>query len=155
MSTNPHLPTPDECFISVLLDEWLKDSHCLDSKEAWDADPKRPFPFEEILQFFNHLGESWAESYVSMMFTEAKARFHEILVAWGISPMRIGGELLHSIGQSGAEARVRILLKRFGMGRQGIESIVRLITLMMNVLNEDWPFEYDATDQTAEGEEAG
>ena len=29
MSTSTNLPTPDECFLSVLMDEWLKNSHCL------------------------------------------------------------------------------------------------------------------------------
>ena len=154
MSTSTNLPTPDECFISVLLDEWLKDSHCLDSKEAWDADLKRPFSFEEILHLFDHLGESWAESFVSMMFAEAHARFHGYLGAWGINPMLLAGELLPSMGQRGAKAKVRMLFKRFGMGSDVIETIMRLTTLMMNVLNEDWPFEYDANDQTTEGEEA-
>ena len=78
MSTSTNLPTPDECFLSVLMDEWLKNSHCLDSREAWDANPKRPFPFNEIVDFLVKQGASDGNDLGLLMVQEAITRISEI-----------------------------------------------------------------------------
>ena len=78
MSTNTNLPTPDDIFISVLLDEWLKDSHCLDSREEWDANPEKQFPFEAIQEYLCKQGLSDGSGLGFLMVQEAIHRISDI-----------------------------------------------------------------------------
>ena len=143
MSNNQNLPTPDECFISVLLDEWLKDCHCLDTKEAWDADPKRPFPFTEIVDFLVKQGASDGNSLGMLMVQEALDRISDIGNSVDICPCC----LVQVFGQVSLKKSDRILFAKERLVDEGLceheaEEFLRCVSLFLNVLRGDWPYEY-------------
>ena len=153
MSNNPHLPTTDKGFISVLLDEWMKESHCLDSREAWDADPKRPFPSEVIMLFLNYSGLSVVEDLGRPMMEQSIARIDEILLNYGISPVQLYGQYIFVEYHGEGDSRTRATLRKLKLSSEDIERILRLGTLCINVLNGVWPFGYDVPDRSGNADE--
>jgi hypothetical protein len=155
MSNNPHLPTPDECFISVLLDEWLKDSHCLDSPEEWEADPKRPFPFEEIVDFLVKQGASDGNDLGILMVHEALDRISDICHSAKLCPCC----LVQVVGQVSLKKSVRVLFAKERLVTEGLceheaEKFLRCVSLFLNVLRGDWLFKYVAPAQASDIDEA-
>lgn len=153
MSTNPSLPTPDECFLSVLMDEWLKDSHCLDSQEAWDADPKRPFPFKEIVNFLVKQGASDGDDLGLLMVQEALERISNIGHSAELCPCCV----VQVVGQVSLKKSDRVLFARERLVSEGLceheaETFLRCVSLFLNVLRGDWPFEYVGTHDASEDE---
>ena len=152
--TTPHLPTPDEFFISVLLDEWLEDCHCLDSPEAWDAVPKKPLSSEEIQEFLEYSGLSKVEDLGMLMMEQAHARIYDMIVETGINPKRLLQNLFHGASLGGDVSVTRRVLLQFKMNGKEIEAILRLTALCMNMLNGDWPFEYVGPSRASDADEA-
>lgn len=153
MSTNPNLPTPDECFLAVLLDEWLKDSHCLDSKEAWDAYPKRPFPFDAIQEFLRKQGRSDGNGLGSLMVQEAINRISGIGRLADICPCCV----VQAVGQVSLKKGERVVFTKERLVAEGLceheaEAFLRCVSLFLNVLRGDWPFEYLGTGGGSGGE---
>lgn len=145
MSTALNLPATDKGFISVLLDEWMKESHCLDSKEAWDADPKRPFPSEVIMLFLKYSGLSVVEDLGRPMMEQSIARIDTILHNYGISPVQLYGQYIFIEDHGEGDSRTRAALKKLKLSSEDIESILRLGALCINVLNGVWPFGHVGT----------
>jgi hypothetical protein len=153
MSTNPNLPTPDECFISVLLDEWLKNSHCLDSKKEWDADPKRPFPFNEIVDFLVKQGASDGDDLGLLMVQEAINRISQIGRSVDICPCC----LVQVVGQVSLKKGERVLFAKERLVSEGLceheaETFLRCVSLFLNVLRGDWPYEYVGQSRASDDE---
>ena len=143
MSTNTSLPTPDECFLAVLLDEWLKDSHCLDSKEAWDAYPKRPFPFVAIQEYLRKQGLSDGNGLGFLLVQEAMNRISGIGRSVDICPAC----LVQAVGQVSLKKSERIVFAKERLVAEGLceyeaEAFLRCVSLFLNVLRGDWPYEY-------------
>lgn len=152
MSANPNLPSPDECFLSVLLDEWLKDCHCLDSKEAWDADPKRPFPFGEIVNFLVKQGVSDGNGLGFLMVQEAMNRVGGIGRSAELCPCCI----VQAVGQIGLKNSDRANFAKEHLVAEGLcgheaETFLRCVSLFLNVLRGDWPFEYIGPARLSDG----
>ena len=151
MSTNLNLPTPDECFISVLLDEWLKDSHCLDSNEAWDANPKRPFLFSAILEFAADQGLSNISDLGFLMVHEAMSRILDIGQSVGLCTccvVQAVGQV--SLKESDRNAFTKERLVDNGMDENDAEVFLRSVSLYLNVIRGDWPFEYVGLSKTSD-----
>lgn len=153
MSTSTNLPTPDECFLSVLMDEWLKNSHCLDSREAWDANPKRPFPFKEIVDFLVKQGASDGDDLGLLMVQEAINRISEIGRSVDICPCC----LVQVVGQVSLKKSDRVLFAKERLVSEGLceheaEKFLRCVSLFLNVLRGDWPFKYVAPGPSADNE---
>ena len=154
MSNNQNLPTPDECFISVLLDEWLKDSHCLNTKEAWDANPKRPFPFNAIQEYLCKQGLSGGNELGFLMVQEAINRISDIGNSAELCPCCI----VQAVGQIGLKNRDRALFAKDRLVAEGLceheaEAFLRCVSLFLNVLRNDWPFEYVGPSQASDVED--
>ena len=153
MNANPNLPTPDECFISVLLDEWLKDSHCLDSKEAWDANPKRPFSCKEIEVFLKSQGMAEIKDLGKPMAIVAVYRMAEIHLAAG-PDARISINIGMPIGLGagtrppGCNSQVQFV----GFGASEIHTFTRCMALFIDVNNGLWPFGLDALGQSEDND---
>ena len=155
MSTNLNLPTPDECFISVLLDEWLKDSHCLDSNEAWDANPKRPFLFSAILEFAADQGLSNISDLGFLMVHEAMSRILDIGQSVGLCTccvVQAVGQV--SLKESDRNAFTKERLVDDGLGENEAEDFLRCVSLYFNVLRGEWPFKYVAPAQASDTDKA-
>ena len=155
MSDNPHLPTPDECFISVLLDEWLKDSHCLDSQKAWDANPKRPFPFKEIVNFLVKQGASDGNDHGILMVQEAITRISEIGRSVDICPcclVQVVGLVSLKKGERVFFAKERLVSE--WLCEHEAEAFLRCVSLFLNVIRGDWPFNYVAPAQASDTDES-
>ena len=155
MSSNSMLPTPDECFLSVLMDEWLKDSHCLDSQEAWDANPKRPFPFEEIVDFLAKQGASDGNDLGLLMVQEALDRISDIGHSAELCPCCV----VQVVGQVSLKNSDRVLFARERLVSEGLceheaEKFLRCVSLFLNVLRGDWPFKYVAPAQASDTDKA-
>ena len=151
MSTNTDLPSPDECFLSVLLDEWLKDSHCLDSKEAWDADLKRPFPFGEIVSFLVKQGASDGNGLGFLMVQEALTRIGGIGRSAELCPcciVQVVGQI--SLKNSDRASFVKERLVAEGLCEHEAEAFLRCVSLFLNVLRGEWPFEYVGSSKTSD-----
>lgn len=155
MSTSTSLPTPDECFLSVLMDEWLKDSHCLDSQEAWDANPKRPFPFKEIVNFLVKQEASDGDDLGLLMVQEALERISNIGHSAELCPCCV----VQVVGQVGLKKGDRVLFARERLISEGLceheaETFLRCVALFLNVLRGDWPFKYVAPAQASDHDKA-
>ena len=155
MSTSTNLPTPDECFLSVLMDEWLKNSHCLDSKEAWDADPKRPFPFTEIVDFLVKQGASDGDDLGLLMVQEALERISNIGHSAELCPCCV----VQVVGQVSLKKPERVFFAKErlvddGLGENEAEDFLRCVSLYLNVLRGDWPFKYVAPAQASDTDKA-
>lgn len=151
MSANPNLPDPDECFISVLFDEWLKDCHCLDSEEAWDADPQRPFPFNDIANFLVKQGGGDGNDLGFLMVQEAMNRIMEIGHSAGLCTccvVQAVGQV--SLKENGGNAFAKERLVDNGMDENDAEVFLRSISLYLNVIRDDWPFEYISPNQASD-----
>ena len=147
----PNLPTPDECFISVVFDEWLKDSHCLDSKEAWDADPKRPFRFNAIMEFTTHQGLSNGSELGFLMVQEAMSRIMEIGHSAGLCTccvVQAVGQV--SLKKSDGNAFAKERLVDNGMDEKDAEVFLRSVSLYLNVISDEWPFKYVGPSKTSD-----
>ena len=151
MSTSTNLPTPDECFISVLLDEWLKDSHCLDSQEAWEADSKRPFPFNEIVDFLVKQEASDGNDLGFLMVHEAMSRILDIGQSAGLCTccvVQAVGQVSLKICDRNAFTKERLVDN--GMDENDAEVFLRSVSLYLNVIRGDWPFEYVGLSKTSD-----
>lgn len=147
MNTKPDLPTPDECFVSVLFDEWLKDCHCLDSKEAWDSDPKRPFKFIAIMEFVTNQVLSNGSDLGFLMVQEAMNRIMEIGHSAGLCTccvVQAVGQV--SLKENGGNAFAKERLVDNGMDENDAEVFLRSISLYLNVIRDDWPFQHGTSD---------
>ena len=145
MSTSTNLPTPDEFFISVLFDELLKDAHCLDSPEAWDANPKRPFPFKEIVNFLVKQGASDGDDLGLLMVQEALERISNIGHSAELCPccvVQVVGQVSLKKSERAFFAKERLVDD--GLGENEAEDFLRCVSLYLNVLRGDWPFKYVA-----------
>ena len=154
MSTSTSLPTPDECFLSVLMDEWLKDSHCLDSQEAWDVNPKRPFPFKEIVNFLVKQEASDGDDLGLLMVQEALERISNIGHSAELCPCCV----VQVVGQVSLKNSDRVLFARERLVSEGLceheaETFLRCVSLFLNVLRGDWPFKYVAPAQASDTDE--
>ena len=155
MSTSTSLPTPDECFLSVLMDEWLKDSHCLDSQEAWDANPKRPFPFKEIVNFLVKQGASDGDDLGLLMVQEALERISNIGHSAELCPccvVQIVGQVSLKKSERAFFAKERLVDD--GLGENEAEDFLRCVSLYFNVLRGEWPFKYVAPAQASDTDKA-
>ena len=161
MSTNTSLPTPDECFISVLLDEWIEDSHCFDSQEAWESNPKRKISFTEIDEYLcrQEIQECIDQQKLPngnelgiLMAKEALCRISDIANSTDICP----GCLVKAVVQ------VSILKQEWlysakeqliscGMHEED-EIFLRCVSLYLNVLHGEWPFKYVGPKRASEGD---
>ena len=155
MSTNPNLPTPDDFFISVLLDEWLWDCHCLDSQKAWDADSKRPFPFSDIANFLLKQGASDGNELGFLMVQEAINRIGDIGRSAELCPCCI----VQAVGQIGLKNSDRVLFAKERLVSEGLckheaDAFIRRVSLFLNVLRGDWPFEYIGPSQASGADKA-
>lgn len=149
MSTNPNLPTPDECFISVLLDEWIKDSHCLDSKKDWDADPKRPFSYKEIKAFLKSQGMAKIKDLGKPMVKAAIYRVAEIHLAAGPdASISINMGMPIGLEDGTALPRCDSHLQCVGFDASEIRTISRCMALFIDVNKGLWPFGLDALGQS-------
>ena len=149
--SEPNLPTPDDCFISVLLDEWLKDSHCLDTQTAWDADPKKPFRFNSIMDFATHQGLSNICDLGFLMVQEAMSRILEIGHSAGLCTCCV----VQAVGQvslkeidGNAFAKEHLIDK--GLDEKEAEVFLRSVSLYLNVIKGDWPFGYVGSSKTSD-----
>lgn len=155
MSTSTNLPTPDEFFISVLFDELLKDAHCLDSPEAWDANPKRPFPFKEIVNFLVKQGASDGDDLGLLMVQEALERISNIGHSAELCPCCV----VQVVGQVSLKKSDRVLFAMERLVSEGLceheaETFLRCVSLFLNVLRGDWPFNYVAPAQASDTDKA-
>ena len=155
MSSNPNMPTPDDIFLSVVFDEWLKDSHCLDTQNDWDADPKRPFPFNAIQEYLRKQGLSDGNELGFLMVQEAINRISDIGRSVDICPCCI----VQTVGQIGLKKSDRALFAKQRLVAEGLceheaETFLRCVSLFLHVLRGDWPFEYIGPSQASGADEA-
>ena len=151
MSNNPHLPTPDECFISVLLDEWIKEFHCLDSKKNWNADPKRPFSCKEIEAFLKSQGMAEIKNLGKPMAKVAVYRMAEIHLAAG-PDARISINIVMPIGLGDGTRppECNSQVQFVGFCANEIHTFTRCMALFIDVNKGLWPFGLDALGQSAD-----
>ena len=155
MNAHLHLYTADKCFISVVFDQWLEDSHCLDSKEAWDADPKRPFPYEAIEKFLASHGLDGVEQIAHLMIGEAMLRIFEIVSMAGAHAgltMRVTG--LPNPEKSNANPEVILDFKYEGLSNKQIVMIAKCLSLMLNISKGFWPFGLNIIEQSDDTDKA-
>jgi len=155
MSNNSNLPTPDECFLSVLFDQWLKDSHCLDTKEAWDANTEKPFAYNEILDFMAQQGLSDGHSLGFVMVPEALKHISAISQTAGLCSccvVQAVGQL--SLEGSGQASFAKEHILDSGLGDAEAEVFLRSVSLYLNVIGGKWPFEYIGSNEATDADEA-
>ncbi len=152
---NNSTPTSDDCFISVVFDEWLKNSHCLDSPQQWDANPRKPFAFTEIKSLFVHKGLRSPADLGELMVSEAFIRIDESLKTSGIPPSILIQTITHIVAgrnnkiyASVAEAN----LQSYNMPDQVIDLLMRGVSLYLNVISGAWPFKYDIPSRAPDNE---
>ena len=154
MSTNPSLPTPDKFFISFLLDEWLKDSRCLDSQEAWDAMPNRRVPYESIVSLFNSEDDNAPVGLLDLMAKEALVRIgcieYSTKKLHAVSMVQVMMRL--SMKDTKLIPRAKTLLVKDGLSENDAEVCIRCASLFLNIYWNVWPFDYFASTQASDNE---
>ena len=133
----------NQCFVSELIDEWLKDSHCLDNQDAWDADPKRPFPFNEVMTFIKNHEPFDSEDLKFWMTGVALKR----MVVIGRSVDVRAWPLVQVVGKFSLRGSREITeamdyLGKAGLGVHDADAYLRCGSLYLKVCRGEWPFEY-------------
>lgn len=145
----------NECFVSELIDEWLKDSHCLDNQDAWDADPKRPFPFNEVMAFIKKHEPFDSKDLRSWMTGVALKR----MVVIGRSVDVRAWPLVQVVGQFSLRGSREITeamdyLGKAGLGVHEAEAYLRCVSLYLKVCRGEWPFEYVGPSRVSKADQA-
>jgi len=149
MSTNPNLSASDKCFISLLYDELLKDAHCIDSPESWDADPKRPFKFNDILKFMFEDSENDKPKLFLMLAMEASTRISSMFRSDIIHPSILVGIVGASFFDSPSLNDFTIqAFHENGLSKHKCEVLLRSITIYLSLLRGEWPPEYVGLSRT-------
>ena len=145
MTTNHHVPTPDECFASVLFDELLKDAHCIDSPEAWDADPTRPYQFKEILDFMFEDSKNDKPKIFRMLSDEVQlsaSRVHCVICEYSSQHFAGSCRIKMSSSYPHLNYFTKLSFLAHGLSRHKSEVLLRSITLYLSILRGEWPPEY-------------
>lgn len=146
----------NQCFVSELVDEWLKDSHCLDNQEAWDADPRRPFRFNEVMAFIDKHKPFDGEDLKLWMTGAALQRITVIGRSVDISRTlrlsRVVGQVSH--GKSQEISKAMDYLAEAGLCVNDADTFLRCVSLYLKVCRGEWPFEYVGPSRISEADQA-
>ncbi len=144
----------NQCFVSELINEWLKDSHCLDNQDAWDADPKRPFPFNEVMAFIDKHGPFDSKDLRTWMTGVALRRMvvigRSVDISRALGLIRVVGQVSH--GKSREISKAMDYLGEAGLCASEADEYLRCVSLYLKVCRGEWPFDYVGPSQSADDE---
>lgn len=146
----------NQCFVSELIDEWLKDSHCLDNQDAWDADPKRPFPFNVVMAFIKNHEPFDSEDLRSWMTGVALRRM--VVIGRMVENRRVWRlvQVVRRFSLRGSReiAEAMDYLGEAGLRANDADSFLRCVSLYLKVCCGEWPFEYVGPSRVSDADRA-